>query len=180
MLNHAKQSVSFYVQLVLLIHFALLTQQKAFMRGKLKLKGNMALALKLQTVMDAAKKQFDAGMAQTTEKKSSIAPHKSEAVFDMIRTGVQADGAALVRPMCCPNRFYDRGCSWFTCFLLASCGLLQTKKVNGVILFEIVPPGVVYTLGTFSSSNSLPQTGYGGYTCFLLLGVQILHMELVH
>lgn len=85
--------------------------QSAFMQGKLKLKGNMAMAMKLQTVMDAARKAGDvvpasastaaAAPAAPAGKGAAAAPAgaatKSKPFFEAIAAAVKADGASLVQ-----------------------------------------------------------------------------------
>lgn len=101
-----------------------LNPQQAFMRGKLKLKGNMGIAMKLQTVIESARKEFMGGgskqktNANTTSSSGSNDPLKnlkSKVVFDLIRDALQKDGKQYV------------------------------QKVNGAIRFELKnPEGTVY------------------------------------
>ncbi|RYG45361.1 hypothetical protein EON67_10675, partial [archaeon] len=84
------------------------------MRGKLKLKGNMALAMKLNTVLDAARKSLPAaataagagGNAQQPAAagagSSAAAPAhaqglKSQEYFDAIELAIHQKGAELVK-----------------------------------------------------------------------------------
>ena len=71
-----------------------LNAQQAFMKGKLKIKGNMALAQKLEIVTKAAK-----GAAAPKKASASVAVdgYKSSPLFVAIANGVAADGAELVK-----------------------------------------------------------------------------------
>jgi len=91
-----------------------LNPQQAFMRGKLKLKGNMAIAMKLNTVLDAARKAAPGGApaakpapAAAAAPAPAAAPKaaapaasaggvKSGVLFDAIGAAIRSDGAALV------------------------------------------------------------------------------------
>jgi len=69
-----------------------LNAQQAFMKGKLKIKGNMALAQKLEVVTKAAK----TGLAKKAAAVG-IDGFKSSALMQQIADGVAADGPELVK-----------------------------------------------------------------------------------
>jgi 3-hydroxyacyl-CoA dehydrogenase/3a,7a,12a-trihydroxy-5b-cholest-24-enoyl-CoA hydratase len=95
--------------------------QQAFMQGKLKIKGNMAMAMKLNTVMDAAKKAGIGTVQVPTKAAAPAAPAapaaapapastassgagagagaglKSKPFFEAIAAAVESDGASLVQ-----------------------------------------------------------------------------------
>ena len=72
-----------------------LNAQKAFMAGKLKVKGNMGLAMKLNTVISAAQKMAPASSpAKAAAPKSNL---KSAVIFDEMKAGVGEKGPALVK-----------------------------------------------------------------------------------
>lgn len=115
------------------------------MRGSLKLKGNMALALKLNTVMDAARKAgaapapaAPAAAAATTAPAPAASPAatasasapsvgaglKSGPTFEAIQAAIARDGAALV------------------------------KAVGGIITFDVTAPAARFTIDLKSGSGS--------------------------
>jgi hypothetical protein len=129
---------------------------QAFMRGKLKLKGNMAIAMKLNTVLDAARKAGKSPAPSSTSpaptkvapapaapvklEKSSAPPAsslKSQPLFDAIALAVRADGPTFV------------------------------KKVNGVIQFNVTlgsaaAPAAVYLLDLKSGTGSVTTNPKAG------------------
>lgn len=113
------------------------TPQQAFMRGKLKFKGNLAMAMKLNTVLDAARKGAPtkaaaAGAGAAAPSSASSPALQSQPLFDAIALAIRADGASLV------------------------------KKVGGVIAFSVLAkpgdakPAAVFTLEL--------KSGAGGFT----------------
>lgn len=122
-----------------------LNPQQAFMRGSLKLKGNMALALKLNSVMEAIRKTTGGGTlpaSVTLPAASHGAPApprsspelKSGPTFEAIRGAIEKDGASLVR------------------------------QVGGVISFHLSSPHAVFTIdlktgaGSFIVGDAPPGT----------------------
>lgn len=122
-----------------------LNPQQAFMRGSLKLKGNMALALKLNTVMDAARKAgagpAPAPSAPAAAASPAAAPPaaaapaaaatpsigaglKSGPTFEAIQAAIARDGAALV------------------------------KSVGGIITFDVTAPAARFTIDLKNGSGS--------------------------
>lgn len=78
--------------------------QQAFMKGKLKVKGNMSLAMKFNQVLTATRKQLE----KTKKKKtagavaaavSTSAAPKAQVVFDQLAEVLPTKGAALVAKM---------------------------------------------------------------------------------
>lgn len=124
-----------------------LNPQQAFMKGKLKLKGNMAIAMKLNAVLDAARKAGVSIPSASTGAAAASAPAapaaaaakpaakpaaaaggtKTAPVFEAIRFAIEEDGASLV------------------------------KKVGGVIQFNITGAGapVSYALDLKNGKGSL-------------------------
>lgn len=133
-----------------------LNPQQAFMRGKLKIKGNMAIAMKLNSVLEAARnasgaagkppaapaaagagaaaaKPAETPLATTASASTPGPVVKSQALFDAIGLAVRSDGAALV------------------------------KKVNGIIQFNIngsgstATPAAVFVLNLKTGAGSLSK-----------------------
>ncbi|KAF1329494.1 Peroxisomal multifunctional enzyme type 2, partial [Globisporangium splendens] len=108
-----------------------LNPQQAFMKGLIKVKGNMGLAMKLNVVVAATRnfiKKNGAGaaapaVAAPSAGKSAL---KSAEVFRLIASALQAEGPALA------------------------------KKVNGVIQFNVTPGGA-WNLDLKSASPSLTE-----------------------
>lgn len=78
--------------------------QQLFMKGRLKIKGNMAIALKVQTVMEAARKEMGNISSSVATGSTAITPTpsvtnklKSGPIFDAIRIAINNDGATLVK-----------------------------------------------------------------------------------
>lgn len=76
---------------------------QAFMRGKLKVKGNMGLAMKLGTVIKAAQANKKASPAASAPKAAAPAKSslQSAVLFDEIAAAIASDGANLVKKVCC-------------------------------------------------------------------------------
>jgi len=99
-----------------------LNPQTAFMKGKIKVKGNMGLAMKLGAVTKATKafisKKGVSESAPTAAASTSTSPSglKSAAFFAQVGEAVKADGATLV------------------------------SKVKGIIQFNITPGNTFFYL----------------------------------
>ncbi|KAF1313769.1 Peroxisomal multifunctional enzyme type 2, partial [Globisporangium splendens] len=107
-----------------------LNPQQAFMKGLIKIKGNMGLAMKLNVVVAATRnfiKKNGAGAAPAAAAPSAgKSALKSAEVFRLIASALQAEGPALA------------------------------KKVNGVIQFNVTPGGA-WNLDLKSASPSLTE-----------------------
>lgn len=117
-----------------------LNPQQAFMRGTLKLKGNMALALKLNAVMDAARKAMGGGAtsgAGATAPTVPAAPAPSAAVPSSIGAGLKS-GATFEAIQAA----------------IAREGPSLVKAVGGVITFDITAPAARFTIDLKNGSGS--------------------------
>uniref|UniRef100_K3X5T6 SCP2 domain-containing protein n=1 Tax=Globisporangium ultimum (strain ATCC 200006 / CBS 805.95 / DAOM BR144) TaxID=431595 RepID=K3X5T6_GLOUD len=109
-----------------------LNPQQAFMKGLIKIKGNMGLAMKLNVVVAATRnfiKKNDAGAAAAPAAAPAAAGKsalKSAEVFRLIASVLQTEGPALA------------------------------KKVNGIIQFNVTPGGA-WNLDLKSASPSLTE-----------------------
>jgi putative sterol carrier protein len=107
-----------------------LKAQAAFMRGLVKIRGNMALAMKLDGLINAARAAgFDAapGPAAAAPSATAVPASAGAAVFDALREALKDQGAELV------------------------------KKVAGVIEFNLTKPDTVWTLDLKSGNGSLVE-----------------------
>lgn len=77
----------------LLLAMKKLNPQQAFMKGKIKVKGNMGLAMKLNVVLDATR---DAFLNKSKSSNDSSKKLKSDAVFTMIEEAIQENGKSFV------------------------------------------------------------------------------------
>jgi len=77
--------------------------QNLFMGGKLKLKGNMGIAMKFEKVLKALESKQKSGTAPAAAAapadSSSASGFKSAAVFDQLSALLKADGASVVQSM---------------------------------------------------------------------------------
>lgn len=92
------------------------------MKGKIKVKGNMSLAMKFNTVLTATRKQLDKTKKQkaATAVATSAAP-KAQVVFDQIAEVLPTKGADLVAKMKGTIQWDINGEKW----------LLDLKNGNG-------------------------------------------------
>lgn len=106
-----------------------LNAQQAFMRGKLKIKGNMGLAMKLGTVIKAAQASKASAPAAKPSggaaKPSAGSNLKSAALFDQIAAGIADDPG-------------------------------MAKKIKGVIQF-IITPGGAWVVDLKNGNGSVTQ-----------------------
>ena len=72
-----------------------LNAQTAFMSGKLKIKGNMGLAMKLGPIIEQARPKSHGGVAPSPVAGAL----KSTALFQALAAAVAADGPALVKKL---------------------------------------------------------------------------------
>eukprot|EP00004_Rigifila_ramosa_P026717 TRINITY_DN843_c0_g1_i2.p1 TRINITY_DN843_c0_g1~~TRINITY_DN843_c0_g1_i2.p1 ORF type:complete len:249 (-),score=73.20 TRINITY_DN843_c0_g1_i2:1097-1843(-) len=73
-----------------------LNAQKAFMGGKLKLKGNIALAQKLEVITKAAKKNLPvATKAANASESVTVAGFASSALFEQMAAAIKADPSVV-------------------------------------------------------------------------------------
>jgi 3-hydroxyacyl-CoA dehydrogenase/3a,7a,12a-trihydroxy-5b-cholest-24-enoyl-CoA hydratase len=113
-----------------------LKPQAAFMRGKLKIKGNMGMAMKLQSVTDAARKAgFGVGAPAAAPAAASSSPAPSS-----------AGGAAFAELEAA----------------LASQGPGLVKKVKGIIQFCLKSPESTWTLDLKTGTGTLAQGPWTG------------------
>ena len=92
------------------------------MRGKLKVKGNMGLAMKLGTVIKAAAASKPAAAAAP-----SASTLQSAALFKQIADAVASDGASLVKQVSMPPA--ASRLAWYCAMCGAHC--LVASRVGG-------------------------------------------------
>jgi len=119
-----------------------LKPQAAFMRGKIKIKGNMGLAMKLSTVIDAARKAgFEAPSAGAAAASSGAGASSSGAVAAS-SPGTAALGALEAA--------------------LGDQGEALVRKVRGIIDFKLTKPDSAWRLDLKTGKGTLTQGAGSG------------------
>lgn len=140
--------------------------QQAFMKGKLKVKGNMSLAMKFNQVLTATRKQLEkskkkkAASAAAEAVAVSAAP-KAQVVFDQLAEVLPTKGAALVAKMKGVIQWDINGEKW----------LLDLKNGTGSLSKGTGPADLTVTMGDdvfFEvSQGKLNSQQVCVYYCFL-------------